>query len=251
MRWPWRKSLVTIPGCDVSNWQGAIDWAKVAGGGYQFALCKASEGTTFTDPTFAANWAGAKTAGLVRGAYHYCRPDLGNTPAAEVATFARALEAAGGVAPGDVIALDAETGNGNLLAFVTGWLQAAEAQFGCKPLLYSSPSFMQQHGLLGDATLAQYGLWLASWSTSAPQAPPSWTFWALWQYSAWGSVPGITGYVDLDQFAGTADQLRAYGVPQPKPKPVPTDKDLEAMHRFLDTQPPDLPGLQTYLKTFA
>ena len=68
---------VTVLGIDVSRWQGIINWAQVKADGFQFAIIKASEGGTFVDPDFASNWAAAKAAGLVRGAYCFTRPESG------------------------------------------------------------------------------------------------------------------------------------------------------------------------------
>src|SRR5262249_34286320 len=64
----------TTKGIDVSHYQGTIDWAAVNDGGIGFAFMKATEGLTFVDSTFAANWSGAKAHGVVRGAYHFFRP---------------------------------------------------------------------------------------------------------------------------------------------------------------------------------
>ena len=62
-------------GIDVSNHQGSsIDWLQVAGAGYTFAFAKASEGTTFTDSTYAINRTGATAAGIYFGAYHFAQP---------------------------------------------------------------------------------------------------------------------------------------------------------------------------------
>jgi hypothetical protein len=36
--------------------QGSIDWAAVASSGIAFAMCKATEGTTYQDPTFPTNF---------------------------------------------------------------------------------------------------------------------------------------------------------------------------------------------------
>lgn len=41
-----------LPGIDISHWQGTINWASVAGGGYKFAFMKATESTSYVDPTF-------------------------------------------------------------------------------------------------------------------------------------------------------------------------------------------------------
>jgi len=34
------------PGCDVSNWQGSLNWATIKSEGVQFAYIKATEGTS-------------------------------------------------------------------------------------------------------------------------------------------------------------------------------------------------------------
>ena len=61
-------------GLDVSNWNGAINWTKVASAGYRFAFGKATEGTAYTDKTYPTNRNGSEGAGLVFGAYHFARP---------------------------------------------------------------------------------------------------------------------------------------------------------------------------------
>ncbi len=67
-------SLAYADGIDVSHWQGSIDWSKVKAAGMQFAFMKATESTTYTDTALTANWAGAGSVGLYRGAYHFARP---------------------------------------------------------------------------------------------------------------------------------------------------------------------------------
>src|SRR5947199_8086270 len=99
---------MSIPGIDVSNWQGHIDWHAVAGSGVAFAVLKASEGTTYADPTFAFNWTNTKAQNILRAAYHFARPDKDTDPVAEARWFLKALYAAGGPEPGDVVALDLE-----------------------------------------------------------------------------------------------------------------------------------------------
>src|SRR5947207_7689333 len=67
-------------GIDVSRFQGTIAWPSVAGAGVRFAFVQASRGSGADctvkpaqcgpDPYFAANRAGAETAGIRVGAYH-------------------------------------------------------------------------------------------------------------------------------------------------------------------------------------
>lgn len=66
-------------GLDVSHYQGAVNWkARRDQYNLSFGAAKCTEGTTFTDSQFAANWAGIKAAGLRRIAYHYARPEAGS-----------------------------------------------------------------------------------------------------------------------------------------------------------------------------
>jgi GH25 family lysozyme M1 (1,4-beta-N-acetylmuramidase) len=44
-----------LQGVDISHYDGTIDWTKVKASGRAFAFAKATEGTTYTDPTFATN----------------------------------------------------------------------------------------------------------------------------------------------------------------------------------------------------
>ena len=69
-------SSVTLPGIDVSVYQGSIDWHAVAASGIKFVSIKATEGSTFIDSHLSANWNGAHAAGLYRTAYHFAHPSV-------------------------------------------------------------------------------------------------------------------------------------------------------------------------------
>ncbi len=56
--------MTTVPGIDVSYWESGIDWPKVRATGQRFVFIKATEGETYTDPTFEDNWNGAKARRL-------------------------------------------------------------------------------------------------------------------------------------------------------------------------------------------
>ena len=73
-------------GIDISGHQGTINWTQVKGA-KDFALIKASEGYNFSDSYFVANRNGARSSGILRGFYHYARPDLGNSGTAEADSF--------------------------------------------------------------------------------------------------------------------------------------------------------------------
>lgn len=61
-------------GIDVSDYQRAIDWARVAASGVKFAFVKATEGTAHTDKYAARNAARAAANGISVGFYHYAHP---------------------------------------------------------------------------------------------------------------------------------------------------------------------------------
>ena len=63
--------MSNAPGIDVSHYQGNVDWTAVRGAGMVLAFATATEGSNYVDSKFAANWAGMKTVGLKRGAYHF------------------------------------------------------------------------------------------------------------------------------------------------------------------------------------
>ncbi|KAG6908001.1 hypothetical protein DXG01_006536 [Tephrocybe rancida] len=63
-------------GIDVSNYQPSINWATVKANGVKFAFIKATEGTGYTNPSFSSQYTGATNNGLIRGGYHFARPDV-------------------------------------------------------------------------------------------------------------------------------------------------------------------------------
>src|SRR5437763_278181 len=65
----------TLPGIDISHYDGTINWTMVKGSGVQWAYAKATENLTYVDPTYATHWSAMKNAGVIRGAYHFFHPD--------------------------------------------------------------------------------------------------------------------------------------------------------------------------------
>lgn len=234
--------MAEVLGMDISKWQGVENW-NVNAPKIQFALMKATEGALTPgtsdavaikefglDPQFRTNWAQAKAHGLVRGAYHFARPDLGNSAAQEAAWFVHVVGS--DLQPGDIVALDFEpTPSVNWAGWATEWMLAVKAAFGFNPLFYSfrvfptkykiTYTFVKSHGV-------DPGLWLSAPDGPVP-APPvgGWPFTAIQQRAS--GVPGG------DIFFGTLDQLKKYGKPglagdatgsvtppAPKPAPAPT-----------------------------
>ena len=62
-----------VVGIDVSNHNGRIDFDKVKADGVSFVYLKASEGKSYTDPSFKKNYTSVLKAGMKVGAYHFFR----------------------------------------------------------------------------------------------------------------------------------------------------------------------------------
>lgn len=224
-------------GIDVSNNNGVIDWQAVANDGIEFAIAKASEGTSYRDGWFAENWEQMKSLNIAAGAYHFARPSRSGA-VAEADYFLDAIALLyGDLAAGDVLALDLEDPNavGDLSQWALDWVRRVESRAGFRPLIYTSPSYANAHGLANRPELADYGLWLASWWVPTPPPPPlPWSLVAVHQIGVGppGTMPGIPGAIDLDRFNGsTVEQFKLYGkpaevapperTPEPEPEPEP------------------------------
>jgi lysozyme len=200
---------ISIPGIDISHFQGTIDWSAVAQAGKMFAFVKATQGLTYVDPQFHANWAGAKAAGLLRGAYHFYQP--GDDPRQQAEFFLATV----GLGPGDLPpALDVETSKGQtageIVQGVQEWLSTVQQALGVTPLLYTDRTFWNT---LGAEGFGGYPLWIAEYGVASPVLPAGWTSWTFWQSSETGTVPGVTGSLDLDLFQGSLEDLRRLVIP--------------------------------------
>lgn len=120
-------------GEDRSSYQKVAPWRQ------DFGFCKATEGTSFQDPTFAGNWANLKAVGLPRGAYHFFRPAVS---ASAQAKYFMDFVSAHGLVPGDMLAIDSEL-TINAAAAVEALIPSAEAvtpRMHLSPLTLEAPS---------------------------------------------------------------------------------------------------------------
>ena len=194
----------TVQGIDVSEFQGSINWGAVKSSGHDFAFIRVSDGT-YQDPNFDSNWAGAKAAGVIRGAYQFFRAS--DDPITIADQF---LARMGTLGDGDLPpTLDVEVTDGQsattLRTNMEAWLAHVEQKTGRVPFIYVSPGFWPN---LGSPDESHYRLWVANWQVTCPNTPTGWSTWQMWQKADTGSVSGISGAVDLDEFDGTLQQLQ-------------------------------------------
>jgi GH25 family lysozyme M1 (1,4-beta-N-acetylmuramidase) len=201
-----------LDGIDVSYHQGAIDWGRVAAAGKRFAFVRATAGTLTADTAYWTNRSAARAAGLAVGSYHFANPDTAvNDAGNEASWFLRNAA----ITSGDLVpVLDLETANGlspeSLTAWTQTWLSQVSAATGVRPIIYTTPKFWST-SMADTDWFARNGyavLWVANWTTaSQPVVPASnWATrgWSFWQHSSSGTVPGISGAVDLDRFNGSS-----------------------------------------------
>jgi lysozyme len=211
-----------ILGIDVDNYKPPIDWLTVAKTKkVTFAFAKASEGATFKDATFATNWAGMKSAGIIRGAYHFFRPI--KSVEDQVENFLEMLPklSQGDLPPvldlepypDDVRAQWESISVDERISKSKEWLVKVEAKLGIKPIIYTVASFWEE--LMGDTEdLVEYPLWIANFKSdyknSKPAVPANnWggEGYAIWQFTESGSVMGVNGVVDRNIFKGNLSKL--------------------------------------------
>jgi GH25 family lysozyme M1 (1,4-beta-N-acetylmuramidase) len=225
-------------GQDRSNWQTIGGW-----GDLTFGVCKATEATTYRDPTFSQNWANLKTEGKLRGAYHFFHPSL--SPTLQAQYFAETVKGQG-LEPGDMLVADIEimSGDDSLLRLSPhaakrsalidsgpggiALLRQGASVSGVVPLVgttlvaSSALQFLETveamcpHNpvlvytnlsvgqYLGNCT--RFGLWIAWPELTAPPSVAPWPRWIMWQWAFSG------GYDDCDQDAynGTAAEMRSW-----------------------------------------
>lgn len=211
--------LLSGPDVSSNNVDGhsIIRWGSVAGSGRGFAVVKATEGTTYTNPYFKRDWSGAKAAGITRAAYHFARPTL---PLSSAAAQARKFVATvGGVRDGVTLplVLDMEQQGRlsplQLQAWTRSFLLTTEQLTGRTPIVYTYYYFWQ-HQMGGATDFTRYPLWIASYTKTSPRPlPGGWSQWTLWQYTDRGHVPGVNGIVDLSVFCCSPDALAALANP--------------------------------------
>ncbi len=192
-------------GIDVGDSNGVVDWSLVAAWGYKFGYARVGDGLLL-DTQFQANWAGMKAAGLRRGAYFVFEP--GTDPSAQATRFINAIS--GTYTTADLIpAVDVEVTGGQSAATIATELQTfvgrVGGMLGFEPIIYTSAGFWSAN-LANSTAYTGTPLWIVDWGAVSTPAVPANNWggngWMIWQTSATGSVPGISGSVDIDQING-------------------------------------------------
>jgi lysozyme len=210
--WPGRLFAAgyEVRGVDVSSYQGDIDWTVLSGEGIDFAYVKATEGSSYVDTRFAANWEGAGESGLLLGAYHFMSfestgeaqavhvidtvPDDGTLPVAvDVEFYGQFFD---------------DPPSRELVDGILGpLLDELEEHYGTPPVIYATP---EAYGLYISGAYEENPIWIRS--VVMPPALDDGRAWTIWQYSNRDRLDGYEGdeaFIDMNAFGGTREQLGA------------------------------------------
>ncbi|WP_171046696.1 GH25 family lysozyme [Pseudarthrobacter sp. NamE5] len=210
-----------IQGVDVSSWQPGIDWDGQFNQGARFAYVKATEGTTYTNPEYHNQYNGSRSAGMIRGAYHFATPSTSSG-----ADQARYFVSRGGGWSADGITLppllDIEynpyqaLGNTcynmsatQMVTWIRDFSNTMVALTGRKPAIYTTTDWWKTC-TANNGGFSDHPLHLASYATSPGTLPNGWSAYSIWQYSPEGPYVG-----DSNVWNGTYSQLKAFAYGRP------------------------------------
>lgn len=217
-----------VNGIDVSQYQGRIDWKKVAADPKEikYAFIRISDGIS-VDKEFARNWSEARAAGLVTGIYQFFRHYKSIEEQVDLIYSAMGGNIDYGQLPPtlDVEMYPATTPMppaADFLAGVYQWTTRVESMFGRPGIIYTNISTWDAY-VKSKGIADKHMLWVAQYPSPndgrmpAPNAnpiiPASWKRgtgdeWTWWQYTDKGKVDGITANtVDMNLFRGSFHRL--------------------------------------------
>jgi len=193
-------------GIDVSEYQGRIVWDSVRNVAdvfpIEFVFIRATAGCDRPDSAFRRNWKGAAKAGLLKGAYHYYRPDENSLKQADL--FIKTVKLGKGDLP-PVLDIEKIPQNQSIDSLKKGlkrWLDKVEAHFHMKPIIYTGEKYYDS--FLAD-DFPDYPFWIANYNFFVEEIDDDWL---MWQFSESAKIDGVEGTVDVNIFNGTKKELR-------------------------------------------
>lgn len=221
---------MALKGIDVSQWQGNIDWQKVKGAGVQFAMLRAGYGQNNLDTKFHRNAQGAVTAGILIGLYWFSyalNVEMARKEAQYAVELAKKYKITWPIAYDleyDTVSYAAKNGITITKSLATQMAIAFCEEIknlGYIPMVYTNLDYLNRYF---DRRKLPYDLWYAQYASTASVTDKE-----IWQYSSKGSVPGISGNVDMNhgyKDYGNGGDSKPDPTPTPSPAPSGTTLNL-------------------------
>ncbi len=194
-----------VLGFDVSEYQGKIDWAAIDSMDHyklHFVFVRATAGSDRVDSKFKSNWEKAKEKSLIRGAYHYYRPNENSI--AQAKNFIQTVKLRKGDLPPvlDIEKLPESQSLDSLKLGLKRWLDYVEKHYKVKPIIYSGEKYYKD---FLEEEFDGYTFWIANYNPWKETMDDDWNF---WQFTEKGVINGIPEKVDLNLYNGTPKMLQ-------------------------------------------
>ena len=195
-------SGATAQGIDVSVWQGDIDWQKVKDAGIDFAIIRLGYWTNGTDKKLERNVSECERLGIPWGAYlySYCSdPSQAAAEADHAIDLLNQLKAKG-YTPDLPVYFDMEdddllSGSRDFAGMATQFCSKIEAA-GYTAGVYANKNWWTNY--LTSSVFNNWSRWVAQYNSVCTYGGS----YDAWQYTSSGSVPGISGGVDMNWWYG-------------------------------------------------
>jgi lysozyme len=200
------KNEGKVVGIDVSEYQGKIRWSYVDTLEKKYPLryvfIRATVGNDRVDSQFKQNWLGAKENEMIRGAYHYYRPNENSLEQAEL--FIKTVKLKKGDLPPvlDIEKLPKEQSIERLKIGLRRWLKTVESHYGVRPIIYTGEKYYDD---FLKEEFSDYLFWIANYNFYREEIQDNWLF---WQFTEKATVPGIDYNVDVNIYNGDLQQLQ-------------------------------------------
>ncbi|RXM43953.1 glycoside hydrolase family 25 protein [Flavobacterium sp. YO64] len=195
-----------VIGIDVSEFQGTVDWDEVEileeKYPVQFVFIRATAGNDRVDRQFKYNWEEAKKNKIIRGAYHYYRPNENSIEQADL--FIKTVKLKKGDLPPvlDIEKLPKNQSIDSLKKGLKRWLNKVEAHYQVRPIIYSGERYYSD---FLKEEFGEYLFWIANYNFYREKIDEEWLF---WQFTEKASLPGIKHRVDVNIYNGDLEQLQ-------------------------------------------
>lgn len=220
---------MSIKGLDVSEFQGEVDWERVKAAGYKFAMLRAGYGYNTIDKQFRRNASECNRIGLPVGVYWFC---YAFSPEKAVQEADGCIDIISEYRLDYPVCYDIEQASADYIekqgvSFTPALAKNVVKSFcdrietkGYYAMFYTNRNFLDTY--LGTELSKRYAYWYARYADRFDG-----TDCGIWQYTSTGSVPGITGNVDLDLgYTNYPSVIKKAGLnhlsaSSPSPSPVP------------------------------
>lgn len=201
-----------VVGIDVASYQGVVDWVSFTKAKRSFVFVKATEGTSYRNPYFTAQFDGAKKAGMFAGAYHFANPGgkSGKKQAEYFVKHGGKWTNDGKTLPG---VLDIEynpygknicygLSKKKMVSWINSFVKRYKKLTKRDAVIYTTADWWSKCTGNSKKFSKTNPLWVARWTptTGAGKLPGGWTYYTFWQYSA--------TVIDQNRFSNNLDRLK-------------------------------------------